>query len=171
MQLCSEGAPAGALISCEQAAYSCTVLPAPPQARFPWERADVRRTRKTSCPWCVKAGFLRGYVEAHGHSRAHAMREQRGSSSGALRAWHEAPGSKTINQWLCLRVNPLLNPSRNDTQTCLLWLLLPLMFYSPTPCVRTGHRQRGALQGGTERGSKLAKMEMACKKPFPQSSC
>lgn len=76
MQLCSEGAPAGALISCEQAAYSCTVLPAPPQARFPRERADVRRTRETFCPWCVKAGFLRGYVEAHGHSRAHAMREQ-----------------------------------------------------------------------------------------------
>lgn len=102
MQLCSEGAPAGALISCEQAAYSCTILPAPPQARFPWERADVQRTRETFCPWCVKAGFLRGYVEAHGHSRAHTMWGQRGSSSGALRARREAPGSRTVNQWLRL---------------------------------------------------------------------
>lgn len=43
MQLCSEGAPAGALIISKQTVSSCTVLLAPPQAHFPKGRAYVQK--------------------------------------------------------------------------------------------------------------------------------
>lgn len=88
---------------------------------------------------CTTAHFLQDNMRAHGRGRAHAMCEQRGAATehsvhSHSHSWVHSGrlcrAGLPSCWWLGARVNPVLNPGKNNVPNCFFRLLLHLVFYS-----------------------------------------